>query len=92
MKIYLPPYDPNDFVTYFLIGIWDLRTGEDEWPWHFHYEYGQYLSAKKRKCKLQRAAKFDTKEEALNFFDSWVSSYSHGQFFRCEILECQKRK
>lgn len=68
--------------TYYLIGIFDPKI-DDCWPWHFQYEYGQYLSEKHRICKWERAAKFRTKEEAREFYSLW----KHWKDYKFELID-----
>ena len=60
----------------YLIGIYD-PVQDDAWPWHFQYEYGQYLSAKHRICGRERAAEFATEKEARDFYFLWKHAKTH---------------
>lgn len=68
--------------TYYLIGVYDPKF-DDCWPWHFQYEYGQYLSEKHRICKWERVAKFNTKEEAREFYSLW----KHWKNYKFELID-----
>lgn len=68
----------------YLIGVYD-PTKHDAWPWHFQYEYGQYLSAKHRVCGRERAAEFSTEKEARDFYFLW----KHARTFKFELIPVQ---
>ena len=55
-----------------IIGIYNPDL-IDFWPWHYHYEHGEYLSEKYRKCGEEKAAKFKKKEEAENEIKIWFT-------------------
>jgi hypothetical protein len=75
----------NVFKSFFQIGIYDpLRF--DKWPWHYEYEYGMYLSAKKRVCGWNKPAEFDTEKEAREFFHSWKQKAK----YKMEIIEVKR--
>tara|TARA_Y100001937_G_C7136776_1_gene340456 strand:+ start:3645 stop:4049 length:405 start_codon:yes stop_codon:yes gene_type:complete len=77
---------PKDvMVSSFLIGVYD-PTLDDKWPWHCHYEDGQYLSDKKRLCGFGRAAEFSSAEDARQFFHTWKNK----QHFKMELIERQR--
>ena len=65
-----------------IIGIYDPDL-IDFWPWHYHYEHGEYLSEKYRKCGEEKAAKFKKKEEAEKFFFQW----KHHEKYKFELIE-----
>lgn len=58
---------------YFVIGVYDPSL-DDAWPWHFHYENGRYLSAKKRVCNWDRYAVFSSEDLALDFWTRYSNS------------------
>ncbi|OAH97225.1 hypothetical protein A1353_23325 [Methylomonas methanica] len=68
----------------YLIGVYD-PANDDTWPWHFQYEYGQYLSAKHRVCGRARAAEFATEKEARDFYFLW----KHARAFKFELIPVQ---
>ena len=72
-------------VSSFLIGVYDPTT-DDKWPWHCHYDDGQYLSSKKRLCGFGRAAEFSSAEDARQFFHTWKNK----QHFKMELIERQR--
>lgn len=72
-------------VSSFLIGVYDPTT-DDKWPWHCHYEDGQYLSNKKRLCGFDRAAEFSSAEDARQFFHTWENK----RHFKMELIERQR--
>jgi|TARA_R100000687_G_scaffold82874_2_gene83653 hypothetical protein len=77
---------PKDVrVSSFLVGVYD-PTLDDKWPWHCHYEDGQYLSNKKRLCGFGRAAEFSTAEEARQFFHTWENK----RHLKMELIERQR--
>lgn len=57
---------------YFVIGVYDPSL-DDAWPWHFHYEHGCYLSAKKRVCNCTRYAVFSSADLALDFWTGYAN-------------------
>lgn len=69
-------------ITKHLIGVFDPEIDES-WPWHCHYEHGQYLSSKKRLCKIGKAAQFDSADEARLFFHHWKSKGT----LKMEVIE-----
>ena len=69
----------------FLIGVFD-PTVDDNWPWHFHYEHGMYLSVKHRQCKIRKAAEFTSAAEARNFFHNWQGK----RHLKMELIEIQR--
>lgn len=73
------------YKSFFQIGIYDPKK-YDSWPWHFYYEKGKYLSAKKRVCGWSKPAEFGTQEEARNFFHTW----KHKAKYKMEIIEVKK--
>ena len=66
------------------IGVFDPLQN-DNWPWHYHYEDGRYLSGKKRVCGLSKAAEFSSKEEARMFFHQWKGN----QKYKMELIETE---
>ncbi len=66
----------------FTIGIYDPKV-DDGWPWHYQYEHGDYLSPKHRKCGMERAAEFDTEDDARAFYFDW----KHYKSFKFELIE-----
>lgn len=69
----------------FSIGVFDPNK-HDDWPWHYHYDDGVYLSANNRLCKLKKAAEFDDIEKARQFFHAWGGSNK----YKMEIIESKK--
>lgn len=72
--------------TFFHIGIYKPEWSSDGWPWHFYYEDGVYLSAKKRACGINKVGEFDTKQEAREFFHDW----SGNKAYRMELIEVRR--
>ena len=70
--------------SFYFIGIYDPKK-HDSWPWHCHYDDGQYLSAKKRICS-KVPAEFETENEAREFFHSW----KHKAKYKMELIEVKK--
>lgn len=68
----------------YLIGVYD-PTQYDGWPWHCHYEFGQYLSAKHRVCGRERAVEFATEKEARDFYFLW----KRARTFKFELIPVQ---
>lgn len=58
------------FKTFYVIGLYDPQQ-YDAWPWHCHYEYGQYLSDKYRICGWNRQARFESEAAAREFYFAW---------------------
>lgn len=73
------------YKSFFQIGIYN-PVYDDSWPWHYHYEDGQYLSAKKRICSWNKPAEFETAEEARLFYHSW----KHKERYKMELLEVKR--
>lgn len=71
--------------SFFNIGIYE-QADDENWPWHNDYYNGLYLSDKKRPCKQQKAAEFDTPEQARQFFDSWRGKSK----YKMEVIEFKK--
>jgi hypothetical protein len=71
--------------SFFQIGIFDPEVC-DAWPWHCHYEDGQYLSRKERICSWLRPAEFDTPNEAREFFHQWKNPKN----YKMEVIEIIK--
>lgn len=73
------------YKSFFQIGIYD-PVHDDSWPWHCHYEDGQYLSAKKRICSWNKPAEFETAEAARLFYHSW----KHKEQYKMELIEVKR--
>ncbi len=71
--------------SFFQIGIYNPEM-DNCWPWHFHYENGRYLSAKKRICSWNRPAEFETEKEAREFYHSWKQKDK----YKMELIKIQK--
>lgn len=65
----------------YLIGVYDPEKA-DSWPWHCHYEDGNYLSVKHRVCGRERAAEFTTEQKAREFYHRW----KHAHLFKFELI------
>jgi hypothetical protein len=68
--------------AFFMIGVYD-PLHHSHWPWHCHYEHGQYLSDKKRVCSQNKAAEFETPDQARVFYHSW----KHRERYKMEVIE-----
>jgi len=73
------------YKSFFQIGVYD-PVHDDSWPWHCHYDCGQYLSAKKRICSWNKPAEFEAAEEARLFYHSW----KHRDRYRMELIEVKR--
>lgn len=68
----------------YVIGVYE-PDNDDTWPWHCHYEDGEYLSAKHRVCGRERAAEFATEKEARDFYFLW----KRARAFKFELIPVQ---
>lgn len=59
------------------------QLSSDSWSLNRHYDQCMYLSPNFRLCKLEKAANFSTKEEALSHFEQW----SKNKNYRVEVIE-----
>lgn len=71
--------------SFYEIGIYDPSI-DDNWPWHFHYENGVYLSNKYRKCSWNRAVSFVCPKEARGFYSQW----KHCTNYKMELIESKR--
>lgn len=58
---------------------------DDEYPWYFVYE-GQFISKNGRHCNFPKAAEFITKQEAIEFFDSWLKKNKQRSIYKLHIV------
>lgn len=72
-------------VSTYLIGVYDPGQNE-RWPWHCHYDDGQYLSNKYRLCGFERAAVFTSADSARLFFHNWKNKGN----LKMELIERQR--
>ncbi|WP_105174281.1 hypothetical protein [Pseudoalteromonas sp. T1lg122] len=77
--------DRKEMKMVYRIGIFDPNT-DLSWPWHFSHYDGIYLSNNKRPCKMSKAARFDSKEEARLFFHDW----SGNSKYKMELIETRE--
>ncbi|QSB03799.1 hypothetical protein JWZ98_22700 (plasmid) [Methylomonas sp. EFPC1] len=56
--------------TFYVIGVYNPQQ-YDAWPWHCHYEDGQYLSGKYRVCGCNRQVRFESEAAAREFYFAW---------------------
>ena len=76
--------------SYFLVAICQADdTGYFCTP--FHLDEKLYLSAKKRKCGLNKAAEFDSRKKAVSFFDQWFHKQQNKNW-KLEIVDLQRNE
>lgn len=68
------------------IGIYKTDWAAN-WPWHYDYENGIYLSMKYRPCGWKKAAEFLSQQEAREFFHRWKNTRG----YKLELIEFKRR-
>ena len=78
--------------VYFHAGIIDVRDNKYLVK-RFHLDEGMYLSEQGRICSFRAAARFNKREDVVNFFNSWHQKNSTKKtHYKLEVIEFYTRE